>query len=190
MRAGFFSEAVREEAYRAAGLEAGRLAVDAGAGSGFITEGLLQRGMRVIAVDPSPAMLEEMRRKFAGQTLDLRQGEAGNPPVEPDSADYVFANMVLHHVEDPPAAIAALAGLLKPGGRLVITDLDKHSFWFLRVEHHDRWMGFKREVVRRWFLEAGLQEVAVKNVGHNCCAASSCGSECASVGIWVAAGEK
>jgi SAM-dependent methyltransferase len=171
----FFSDAVREAAYRVAGLEAGKVAVD---------------GLKVIAVDPSPAMLEQMRRKFADLPLDLRQGEAGNLPVESGCADYVFANMALHHMEDPPAGVANMAGLLKLGGRLIITDLDRHSFQFLRVEHHDRWMGFKRETVRRWFVEAGLKGVSVRGVGQNCCAASSCGSECASVGIWVAVGER
>ena len=51
--------------------------------------------------------------------------------------------------------------ILKPGGELVITDMDEHEFKFLKEEHHDRWMGFKREDVRRWFEEAGLKNVIV-----------------------------
>jgi 16S rRNA A1518/A1519 N6-dimethyltransferase RsmA/KsgA/DIM1 with predicted DNA glycosylase/AP lyase activity len=60
MRRGFFSEAVRERAFDAADVIAGRLAADIGAGAGFVTEGLLNRGLRVIAVDRSEAMLAEM----------------------------------------------------------------------------------------------------------------------------------
>jgi len=65
MRRGFFSEAIREKAFSLAGVQPGELAADIGAGSGFITEGLIQRGVRVIAVDQSEAMLDVMKKKFA-----------------------------------------------------------------------------------------------------------------------------
>jgi ubiquinone/menaquinone biosynthesis C-methylase UbiE len=129
MRQAFFSEGVREKAYTVAGVEAGHLAADVGAGTGFLTEGLLQRGLRVIAVDPSEAMLAEMRNKFAGlDELDCRVGAAERLPIPDSAVDYVFGNMVLHHVEEPPAAIREMVRTLKPGGRLVLTDMDEHSF--------------------------------------------------------------
>ena len=110
---------------------AGKLAADIGAGSGFVTEGLLERGLRVIAVDRSEAMLEEMRRKFGdGAAVEYRIGEAESLPLADGSVDYVFANMYLHHVESPPEAIREMARIVKPGGRLVITDLDRHDLRF------------------------------------------------------------
>ena len=63
--------------------------------------------------------------------------------------------------------------ILKPGGKLVITDLDEHDHEFLRTEQFDRWLGFKREDVRRWYAEAGLVEVGVECTDDNCCSASS-----------------
>ena len=165
MRTAFFSEAVREKAYAVAGVQAGQLAADIGAGSGFITEGLLQRGVGVISVDQSEAMLEEMRRKFAGAELDLRLGEAESLPVADGSVEAVFANMYLHHVERPAQAIAEMRRLLKPGGRLVITDLDEHNYEFLRTEQYDRWLGFKRQDVQAWLEAAGLVDVAVDERG-------------------------
>ncbi len=191
MRQGFYSEAVRENAYAVAGVRSGQTAADIGAGTGFVTEGLIARGLRVIAVDQAEAMLAEMRRKFAGcDSIDYRVGEAASLPIEDETVDYAFANMYLHHVESPPDAIREMARIVKPGGQVVITDLDEHTFEFLRTEHHDRWMGFKREDVARWFAEAGLYDVAVESVGDNCRAQSSCCDDVASVGIFVAVGRK
>jgi ubiquinone/menaquinone biosynthesis C-methylase UbiE len=191
LRKGFFSEAVREKAFDVAGVMPGKLAADIGAGSGFVTEGLLKRGLRVIAVERSEAMLEEMRRKFGeGGAVEYRIGEAESLPLEDGSVDYVFANMVLHHVDSPSAAIREMARIVKPGGRLIITDLDRHDFEFLRTEHCDRWMGFDRPEMARWLAEAGLVEVGIDCVGENCCAASQSGCGEAAVSIFVASGMK
>jgi len=190
MRESFFSEAVREKALAVAGVQPGRLAVDVGAGTGFITEGLIQRGLRVIAVDPSPAMLAQMRRKLSGGDVAYLLGDAEALPLREGSIDYSFANMCLHHVEHPLRAIREMARILRPGGALVITDLDEHPFEFLREEHHDRWLGFRREDVQRWLTEAGLREVKVGCVGEDCCATSSSGEKHAKVSIFVAFGRR
>lgn len=190
MRQSFFSEAVRDKAYAVAGVKPGNTAADIGAGTGFITEGLLPLGARVIAIDQSSVMLEQMRHKFGAKAnIDYRQGTAERLPVEDNALDFAFANMYLHHVESPDKAIIEMSRILKPGGKLVITDLDEHSFEFLVTEQHDRWMGFKREDVKRWFEEAGLKQVAVDCVGQNCCASSGTGEQ-AAVSIFVAWGEK
>lgn len=191
MRKSFFSESVREKAYSLAGVEKGKLAADIGAGTGFITEGLIKRGLKVIAVDQSPEMLREMRKKFPNsEALDLRLGEAECLPLENESVDYVFANMFLHHVEDPPSAIKEMARILKPGGILVITDLDRHDFDFLRIEQFDRWMGFEREQVLKWLKEAGLKEANIYCTGEDCCSKSTQGEEKAQISIFAACGKK
>ena len=191
MRTAFFSEAVRERAYAVAGVSAGQVAADIGAGTGFVAEGLVQRGLHVICVDQSEAMLRELRKKFADvENVEYRLGDAESLPILDTRLDAVFANMYLHHVEDPAKAIGEMRRTLKPGGRLVITDMDEHSFEFLIREHHDRWMGFVREDVRRWFEEAGLLDVAVDGVGERCSSQSSSGDVTASVSIFVAVGKK
>lgn len=191
LRESFFSTAVGEKAISMADVRPGQLAADIGCGTGFITEGLIKSGLKVIAVDGSQAMLSEMRQKFAAvNQIDYRLGEAGSLPIQEGTLDYAFANMYLHHVESPPESIKEIARALKPGGKLIITDLDCHNFEFLRREHNDRWMGFKRDDIRRWFEEAGLSDVVVDCVGENCCAASSCGKENAKIGIFVAFGRR
>lgn len=191
MRRSFFSDKVRKVAVAKAGIQAGKLAADIGAGTGFITEELVQNGLKVIAVDQSKAMLEEMKEKFGRyDSVEYRMGEFNNLPIQNETVDYVFANMYLHHVDLPQVAIEEMARVLRPGGKVVITDMDEHEFEFLRKEQHDRWLGFKREDIERWFKEAGLKNVKVDCVEENCCADSDEGGEKASVSLFVAYGEK
>ena len=173
-----------------AGVKAGETAADIGAGTGFVTEGLIQKGLRVLAIDQSETMQEEMKRKFAdAEGVEYHVGEAEKLPVPDDSVDYAFANMYLHHVERPLEAIKEMARILRPGGKLVITDMDEHEFDFSIKEHHDRWMGFKREDISQWLKEAGLKDIAVDCVGE-CCAQSGCEDEIAEVSVFVASGIK
>jgi ubiquinone/menaquinone biosynthesis C-methylase UbiE len=188
MRQEFFPDRVREQALGVAGVTAGQLAADIGAGTGFVTEALLRAGLSVIAVDQSGEMLETMAKKFPD--VDCRLGSSEQLPIEDVSVDYVFANMYLHHVERPPEAITEMARTLKPGGKLIITDLDTHDFEFLRDEQHDRWLGFEREDVRSWFDAAGLTEISLDCVGDNCCADSTTGRARAEISIFIAQGTK
>lgn len=190
MRSSFFSETVRERALTVAEVQPGALAADIGAGSGFMTEALLKAGLRVAAVDQSQAMLDIMQHKFDGQPVTYHLGIADALPLGAASVDYGFANMYLHHVEHPLQAIVEMTRILRPGGKLVITDLDTHHFDFLREEHHDRWMGFERTDVQQWFEQAGLQHISVGDVGCNCCADSACGTQKADVSIFLAFGVK
>ncbi len=57
MRKNFFPEAVRDRALDVADVRAGKLAAEIGAGTGFMTEALLARGLEVVAVDQSRSML-------------------------------------------------------------------------------------------------------------------------------------
>jgi ubiquinone/menaquinone biosynthesis C-methylase UbiE len=191
MRKAFFSEAIREKAFGAVNLEAGKLAADIGAGTGFISQGLAARGVKVIAVDQSEAMLLELSKKHSQSgEIDCRPGDAEQLPIDNETVHYTFANMSLHHVENPAAAIKEMARILKPKGRLVITDLDRHDVEFLRREHHDRWMGFEREDIKNWFVEAGFTAVSVDDAGGDCCTDACQTPASASVSIFVASGEK
>ena len=157
MRETLFSDNVRTVAVRAASVRAGEVAADIGAGTGFITEELLRHGLMVIAIDESAGMIAEMKKRF-GESGDVEfgMGESEALPIARQTVDHVFANMYLHHVESPPAAIKEMVRILKPGGKLIITDADEHTYEFLRTEQHDRWLGFRRDDIRSWFQLAGF----------------------------------
>src|SRR5918994_7041991 len=80
----------------------------------------------VTACDRDPRLLAIPRRRAteAGLADDIRWVAAGVNalPVEPGSLDLAWASGVIHHLPDQQAAVGTLAGLLRPGGRLVLVE--------------------------------------------------------------------
>ena len=191
MRRTYFSDRVRDRALSEARVQPRRLAVDVGVGTGFITEGLIMHGLEVLAIDESLPMLQVLQRKaFDGARLHCCMGNAARLPVRSGVADYVFANMCLHHVVHPAGAICEMARILKRGGSLIITDLDEHQYEFLTEERTDRWMGFRRRDMCTWFSRAGLEDIMVGSTGERARVLSDSTDLCADVSIFVARGKK
>lgn len=94
--------------------EAGEAVLDLGCGDGYLTAAIAARGARVVALDPAPDLIATARRRGLPAVL----GDARALPFK-DRFDAVFSNAALHWVPDHPAAVAAIATALKPGGRLV-----------------------------------------------------------------------
>ncbi len=176
LRKGYFRDEVRQKALDLACVRPGERAADIGAGTGFLTEALLARGLEVHAVDRSHAMLAELRRKF-GERPGLRAsaGESEALPIADSSIDCCFANMVLHHVESPEGMVREIVRILKPGGRAVVTDFDRHDFDFFLTEYFDRWPGFPAAEVAAMFRNAGFSSVEEGPLGEVCQAESAGG---------------
>jgi ubiquinone/menaquinone biosynthesis C-methylase UbiE len=189
MRRQFFGDGVRRAAIAAAGVRPGMVVADIGIGTGFLAEGALDAGARVIGIDVSEAMLALARTKFEGRPFEGRRGDTDHLPLDDGEADAVVANMVLHHAPDPAGAIREMARALKHGGTLVVTDADTHTHEWLRTEQHDLWLGFARGDVASWFLDAGLDDVTVGDTQERCCPTSSCGTQ-ANISIFLARGRK
>ena len=189
MRRAFFGEGVRRASIEAARVGPGMVVADVGTGTGFLAELALDAGATVIGIDISDAMLAQVTSRFAGRPFEPRQGDTAALPLQTGEVDAVLGNMVLHHAEDPPAAIREMARALRPGGTLVITDADSHTHEWLRTEQHDRWLGFARADVSRWFEEAGLEEVTVGDTREICSPTSECGTQ-AAITIFIARGRK
>ena len=187
MRKQFFGDGVRRAAIEAADLEVGALVADIGTGTGFLAEAAIEHGARVIGVDISEGMLAQVSSRLAGRPFEARRTDGATLPLGNGEVDAVLANMFLHHAEDPAATIAAMARALKPGGRLVITDADTHEHEWLRTEQHDRWLGFDRADIARWFRDAGLEDVTVGDTQEICSPTSTCGTK-AAITIFIARG--
>ncbi|SDG82247.1 Methyltransferase domain-containing protein [Sinosporangium album] len=94
--------------------------VDAGGGTGGFAVPLAELGHAVTVVDPSPDSLAALERRASEAGVGVRslQGDAGDLAelLPAGGADLVLCHSVLEYVEDPAAALVAMAGLLRPGG--------------------------------------------------------------------------
>jgi arsenite methyltransferase len=106
----------------------GERVLDMGCGPGFYAAELLEvvgdQGS-VLGVDVSEAMLGVARSRVEGRpNADFRQADATKLPVEDGEFDAALSVQVLEYVEDATAALRELHRALKPGGRVVLWDVD------------------------------------------------------------------
>ena len=110
-------------------LEPGEHVVDVGSGAGidsFIAARMVGPTGRVVGIDMTPAMLHKARASAAAagfHNVEFREGFGETLPVQDEWADVVISNGVLNLMPDKPAALAEMARVLKPGGRLQIGDI-------------------------------------------------------------------
>jgi ubiquinone/menaquinone biosynthesis C-methylase UbiE len=88
IRQSFFSDSIREKMCETAQVKEGLTAADVGAGTGFVTEELLNRKLRVITIDQSQEMLDVLCRKFSSiGEISCVQADAYSIPLKNDSVD-------------------------------------------------------------------------------------------------------
>jgi demethylmenaquinone methyltransferase/2-methoxy-6-polyprenyl-1,4-benzoquinol methylase/ArsR family transcriptional regulator len=141
--------------------------LDLGAGTGRMLELLAPLAVRAVGVDLSPDMLNLARARMDERGLrnvQLRQGDVYAPPVERAGYDLVVIHQVLHFLDDPGRALREAAGLMRPGGRLVVVDFAGHEEEHLREHFAHRRLGFSGEEIAQLMKEAGLEMVETRRI--------------------------
>ncbi|MBM3557269.1 MAG: metalloregulator ArsR/SmtB family transcription factor [Alphaproteobacteria bacterium] len=134
--------------------------IDIGTGTGRILELLAPRLRSGVGVDVSRDMLAVARAQLELAGIDkcrTRLGDMYALPFPPASFDVATIHQVLHYADDPAAAIAEAARVLKPEGRLAVVDFAPHDLEDLRRDHQHRRLGFADAEVEGWFRAAGLR---------------------------------
>jgi len=145
--------------------------LDAGTGTGRMLELLGPRIKRGVGVDVSPEMLAIARDKLERAGLhhcQVRLADVYRLPFTDagrlQGFDVVLFHQVLHYLDDPQAAVAEAARLLRPGGRLLIVDFAPHDLDFCRTELAHRRLGFADTEVAGWFATAGLEPARSESI--------------------------
>jgi SAM-dependent methyltransferase len=123
----------KRQSFEAMALGSGSVVADIGCGPGDDANGLSQivgANGHVTGIDISTAMVAEAGKRFAGsENLVFAVASADALPFENGSLDAIRADRVLIHVPDPKAALQEMLRVLRPGGRLVISEPDMCGFW-------------------------------------------------------------
>lgn len=97
-------------------------ALDVGCGEGRFCRMMQQLGIATIGIDPTEALINEAQRRDPNG--DYRLGQAESLEFADSSFDLVVAYLTLIDIDDLPTAIAEMARVLAPGGRLLIANLN------------------------------------------------------------------
>ena len=125
---------VRFEFIAARAALSGQRVLDVGCGGGLLCESLARAGAEVTGIDLAPGMIEVARLHAAESAVavDYRETSAEELRREsPAAFDVVTCMEMLEHVPDPAAMIATLAALLRPGGALFVSTLNRNLKSFL-----------------------------------------------------------
>lgn len=133
--------------------------LDIGTGTGRMLELFAPQAESAIGIDRSSEMLRLARVKLqeAGIGASLRQGDMYALPLGERSADSIILHQVLHYAQQPGAAIAEAARVLRPGGRLLVIDFASHDREELREKDAHLRLGFADDAIRGWFTAAGIE---------------------------------
>jgi 2-polyprenyl-6-hydroxyphenyl methylase / 3-demethylubiquinone-9 3-methyltransferase len=107
----------------------GRRVADIGCGGGLLAEGMAERGARVTGIDLSEGALEvaKLHLKESGRQVDYRLVSAEALAAElPGAFDAVTCMEMLEHVPDPASIIRACATLVRPGGQVIFSTLNRN----------------------------------------------------------------
>ena len=161
----------------------GKRVLDVGCGGGLLSEGMAVRGADVTGIDLSEKALGVARLHLleSGQKVDYRKVAAEQLAAEmPAAFDIVTCLEMLEHVPDPASIVASCARLVKPGGRVFFSTINRNPkaylFAVIGAEYvlqmlpkgtHDFARFIKPSELARWCKQSGLEPDEVVGMTYN-----------------------
>jgi SAM-dependent methyltransferase len=137
----------------------GQSALDVGAGTGLLAERLSDLGLGVVALDPFPQMLGQLRQRRPDIETVVAHGD--DIPFPDDVFDLTYSVAVMHHIAEPAQVRRTLAEMIRvtrPGGRILVWDHNPlNPYWSLLMRRVPQDTGAER-LVPLPELVAGLRE--------------------------------
>ncbi len=140
---------------------------DLGAGEGLISQLLARRARQVWCIDNSPRMVEvgtELAARNGLDNLSYKLGDIETVPLPDQSVDLAILSQALHHAQHPQSAVSEAHRILRPGGQVLILDLNEHSFEKARELYADVWLGFRESALHGFLKQSGFTQVEVATV--------------------------
>ena len=167
---------------QAVGLQ-GKRVLDVGCGGGLLSEGMATRGAHVTGIDLSekPLGVARLHLLESGRQVDYRMVSAEDLAAEmPGAFDAVTCLEMLEHVPDPASIVAACAALVRPGGQVFFSTLNRNPksylFAVIGAEYvlrmlprgtHDFARFIKPSELMRWCKQASLEPAEVTGMTYN-----------------------
>jgi 2-polyprenyl-6-hydroxyphenyl methylase/3-demethylubiquinone-9 3-methyltransferase len=166
-----------------AGPLAGRAVVDVGCGGGLLAEAMARKGARVVGLDLADDLLRvaQLHALDSGVTVDYRAETAETHALEHAGRyDVATCMEMLEHVPDPASVVAALATLVRPGGHVFVSTLNRtpraYLMAILGAEYvlrllpagtHTYGKFIRPSELAAWARAAGLSEVDIAGLDYD-----------------------
>ncbi len=106
----------------------------------------------------------ELAHKNGLANLTYKLGDIEQVPLSDKSVDLAILSQALHHAQHPQEAVTEAYRILRPGGQLLVLDLNEHTFEKARELYADVWLGFRESTLHIFLKKAGFGKVEVTAV--------------------------
>jgi 2-polyprenyl-6-hydroxyphenyl methylase/3-demethylubiquinone-9 3-methyltransferase len=161
----------------------GKHVLDVGCGGGLLSEGLARKGAHVTGIDLGTATLQvaELHALESGLAIQyLKRSAEEHAAQSSGTYDVVACLEMLEHVPDPPAVLRALQTLVKPGGHVVLSTLNRGlKSWLLAIVGAEYLLGLlergthtysrfiRPSELAQWSRVAGLEVVDMAGLAYD-----------------------
>lgn len=157
--------------------------LDVGCGGGILTESLAKAGGLTTGIDLNPSLIEVAKCHAKASALNIHYEVISTEAfakTHPETYDVITCLEMLEHVPDPTAIIQACATLLKPGGHLFFSTLNRHPKSYLLAilgaeyllklipkNTHDYAKFIKPSELHQWLSHENIKTLEIKGLSYN-----------------------